>query len=195
MTAAAVETRRSGRTLGWWGLVSLIATEATMFALLLFVYLQLWVQSDEWPQDGIAGPELKVSGLRTALLLGSSIPIHLAGRAGERGDLRGVARWLATAWVMGAVFLVGHVLEWHELWPEVRPTTDAYGSAFYTITGFHALHLLVGLIVVGYLWFGSVTDRYGAGHPALHNGALYWHFVDAVWVFVFGILYLGVGLW
>jgi heme/copper-type cytochrome/quinol oxidase subunit 3 len=183
----------SGRPLGWWGLMAMIATEAMMFALLFFVNLELRVKADEWPLGGLAGPELKISGLRTLLLLASSIPIHFAERAAERGDFRGVARGLATAWLMGALFLAGHAAEWHTLWKEVTPSTDAYGSVFYTITGLHALHLLVGLIVVGYLWFGSVNGRYATANRApIHNGALYWHFVDAVWVFVYTLLYLSV---
>jgi cytochrome c oxidase subunit III len=183
----------SGRPLGWWGLMAMIATEAMMFALLFFVNLELRIQADSWPLDGISGPELKVSGLRTALLLGSSIPIHYAVRASERGDHRGVSWGLAIAWLMGALFLVGHVAEWNTTLDEFTPGTNAYGSAFYTITGLHALHLLVGLVVVGYLWFGSVNRRYSPTHrTGLHNGAIYWHFVDIVWIFVFTLLYLSV---
>lgn len=200
MTAAAGTGRTGGvghlhgRTLGWWGVVTMIATEGMLFALLLFVYLQLRANADRWPLGDIAGPELVESGLRTVVLFMSSVPIHLADRAAHAGDQRELRWSLALTWVMGALFLAGHVDEWAKLLAEFTPATNAYGSAFYTITGFHALHVAVGLVVVAYLWAGAVTGRYGPGHATgVTTGAMYWHFVDAVWIVVYGTLYVSVG--
>lgn len=185
----------SGRSFGWWGTVMMIATEAMLFALLLYAYLQLRIEAHRWPLGDIADPELVKSGFRTVVLLASSVPVHLADRAAEAGQATKLRWCLAIGWLMGALFLLGHVEEWHTLWQEFTPTTNTYGSLFYTITGFHALHLVVGLVVIGLLWFGAVTDRHQDGDAdAVHNGVLYWHFVDVIWVSVYGLLYLSVTL-
>ena len=187
--------RSTGRSVGWWGTVSMIATEATLFALLLFAYNQLRIQADRWPLGDISDPELVKSGFRTVVLLGSSIPMHIADKGAEEGNQRKLRWGLAVGWLMGALFLAGHFDEWSTTLHEFTPATNAYGSLFYTITGFHALHLIVGLVVGGYLWIGAVSGRYERkSTTGVKCGILYWHFVDAVWVFVYGILYLSVTL-
>jgi heme/copper-type cytochrome/quinol oxidase subunit 3 len=186
---------RTGRSLGWWGTVCLIATEAMIFALLLFSYFYLWAIAPHWPLGDIKDPELVKSGIRTVLLLGSSVPMHLAEQAIKRGRKGSAARWMAMGWLMGALFLIGHFAEYHTLWAEFRPSTNAYGSAFYSITGLHALHLIVGLVVMGYLWVRTVNGKYTEHrHDPVVNGILYWHFVDAVWIAVYSSLYLAVTL-
>lgn len=191
MTAVAVPSTSSGRSLGWWGTVCLIATEAMLFALLLFAFFFLRANNHEWPIGGIAEPELAKSGIRTVILLGSTIPAVAAERAARRGDRRTLLVGLATTFVMGALFLAGHVEEYVHLWPELTPSTNAYGSAFYTITGFHALHLGIGLVVVAFLLWRAAAGHYTtARHESVENGLLYWHFVDVVWVFVYSSLYL-----
>lgn len=195
MTATELRSSRTGRSLGYWGTMGLIVTEAMLFALLLLAYSQTRVNADRWPLGDIAEPELVKSGLRTAVLLASSLPMHLADRAAEAGD-QARLRWsLAVGWAMGAVFMLGHVDEWATLLQEFTPATNTYGSFFYTITGFHALHLLVGLAVVGYLTIGAFAGRYQRGPTVgVKCGIAYWHFVDVVWVAVYGMLYLSVSL-
>jgi heme/copper-type cytochrome/quinol oxidase subunit 3 len=191
----AIAGTRTGRSLGWWGTVCLIATEAMVFALLLFGWFYLWAIAPHWPLGDIKDPELMKSGIRTAILLGSSIPIHIAERAIKAGKRGRAARALALGWLMGAVFLAGHLMEYAELWKDFRPSTNAYGSAFYTITGLHAAHLLVGLVVIAYLLVRTVNGRYDEHrHEPIVNGAMYWHFVDAVWAVVYTSLYLAVSL-
>jgi heme/copper-type cytochrome/quinol oxidase subunit 3 len=191
----ALEATPSGRSVGWWGTVSLIATEAMLFALLLFTNFYLRANARQWPLGGIEDPELVKSAIRTAILLGSTIPAMVAERAvkaGRRGRLAGA---LALTWIMGAVFLVGHVDEYRTLWPEFQPSTNAYGSVFYTITTLHALHLFIGLVILGFLLWRTLAGHFSAQHhEPVQNGILYWHFVDAVWVFVYSSLYLSVGL-
>lgn len=184
------------RSLGWWGVVLLICTEATLFGLLLFVNFYLRANAGQWPPKGIEDPELVKTSIRTVILLGSSLPIALGERACRRGDQRAFRRWVATAFTMGALFLAGHVQEYIELWPKFTIHTNAYGSIFYTLTGLHALHLIVGMVVLAYLYVQSSRGRYD-GDPEPNSvaaGSLYWHFVDAVWVAVFTSLYLSVTL-
>jgi heme/copper-type cytochrome/quinol oxidase subunit 3 len=191
----AVAASSTGRSLGWWGTVCLIATEAMVFALLLFGWFYLWAIAPRWPLGNIEDPELLRSGIRTAILLGSTIPVHLAEKAIKDDRRTRAAVGLAIGFVMGATFLVGHVLEYVTLWKHLRPSTNAYGSAFYSITALHAAHLVVGLAVLAYLCIRTINGRYGStNHNAVVNGVLYWHFVDAVWVAVYSSLYLAVSL-
>jgi heme/copper-type cytochrome/quinol oxidase subunit 3 len=183
----------TGKALGWWGMIALIATEATVFALLLFAYFYLRFNAARWPLGDVKSPELFKSGLRTIVLLGSSIPMHVAERGIKQGNRRVLVWGMTIGWIMGALFLVGHVQEYIDLWPEFRPTTNAYGSAFYTITGLHALHLIVGLVMTGWVLFRARRGHYDEHrHLAVENSILYWHFVDAVWIAVFTSLYLSV---
>ena len=185
----------AGRSLGWWGMVTLIATEAMVFALLLFSYFYLRAQSSSWPLGGIEKPDLFAPAIRTVLLLGSSIPVHFAERAIKRGDRRRMLGLFAVAWVMAGAFLVGHFVEYADLWDKFRPSTNAYGSLFYSITMLHAVHLIVGMTMVAYVWIRGLRGRYDERrHVAVETTVMYWHFVDAVWIAVFASLYLSVAL-
>ena len=183
------------RSLGWWGVALAIATEATLFGLLLFAWFYLWVRADSWPLGGIEKPRLLEVSIRTVLLLGSSIPAQLAVRAIEQGRQRRFVALLSTTWAMAAIFLIGHAMETADDWDRFRPSTNAYGSLWYTITNLHALHLVVGLSFLAFLAVGGMRGRYGPGRTnAVEVVVLYWHFVDVVWVAVFSSLYLAVAL-
>lgn len=196
LASSSARPHPGSRSLGWWGVVFLIVTEGTLFGLLLFVNFYLRSNAASWPMDDIEDPELLLSSLRSVVLLGSSVPVVLAERAARRGDQRRFRRLLGVAFAMGALFLVGHIQEYVVLFPKFTPSTNAYGSVFYTITGLHALHLIIGMAVLAYLWYQSMRGRYDGrtDPPGIAAGTLYWHFVDAVWVAVFSSLYLSVTL-
>ena len=195
-TQPAEGTHPGRRPLGWWGMVLLIASEGTLFGLLLFVNFYLRANAAHWPPVGVEKPELLLSGIRSVILLGSTVPAVLAERAAHRGDQQAMRRWLALTFLMGAVFLAGHVQEYIVIWPELTYRTGAYGSIFFTLTGLHALHLTIGLGVLTYLIVQSTLGRYDEPPTAtaITCGILYWHFVDAVWVAVYSSLYLSVTL-
>lgn len=184
------------RSLGWWGLVVLIASEATLFGLLLFVNFYLRVNARTWPLGGIDDPELTLSAIRSVILLASSIPAVLAERAARRGDQRRFRLLIAITFAMAAIFLAGHIQEYVVLLPEFSWNTNAYGSVFYTITGLHALHLVIGMAVLAYLFVQSWRGRFDGrlDRPSVTCGILYWHFVDVVWIAVYSSLYLSVSL-
>lgn len=184
------------RSLGWWGLVVLIASEATLFGLLLFVNFYLRVNADRWPLGDFDDPELALSSIRTVILLGSSIPAMLADRAARRGDQHRFRLHVGITFAMAAIFLAGHVQEYLVMLPELSWNTNAYGSVFYTVTGLHALHLVFGMAVLIYLYVQSWRGRFDGrlDRPSVTCGILYWHFVDVVWIAVYGSLYLSVSL-
>ena len=180
----------SQRSPGWWAMVWTIVTEAFLFAFLLFAYCYLRSTTlGPWPSTGPLS--LKLALPNTLLLLLSS-GAYVWGehgiRSGRIGQLR--AGLLAT-FVLGAVFAAIQALEWRQL--PFTAQTDAFGSVFYTITGFHGAHVIVGLLMnlVVQAWAWRRREPFTAArHLAVTNAGLYWHFVDIVWLVVFTTLYL-----
>jgi heme/copper-type cytochrome/quinol oxidase subunit 3 len=98
---------------------------------------------------------------------------------------------MVITFLLGAVFLAGHVEEMLRLPSEYTWATNAYGSLFYTIVNFHGAHLVVGLIFLAFSYIALTRGRYTSDdHEGLKVTGMYWHFVDVVWVFVFPTLYL-----
>jgi cytochrome c oxidase subunit I+III len=178
----------SGRHgVGWWGMVCVIATEASFFAYLLFSYFYLASQSlNAWPAKG---PGFRLPFVNTLILLSSSVAVAL-GERGSRTGRAGRLRWgVAIALLLGIVFLVLQGVEYSR--EAASATHDAYGSLFYTITGFHGAHVFVGLIMLAVVLVRALRGHFAAGRAeAVRNVALYWHFVDAVWLAVFTSLYV-----
>ncbi len=179
------EGKRSG---GWWGVLALIVTEGSLFGYLLFTYFYLAAQSEQhWPPDGL--PVLLMSGLNTLILLASSVFVWACERCIQRRLMRWSLASMALALMLGIGFVVIQLNEWSKLTYDM--TSNLYGSLYFTITGFHMLHVIVGLVIlmVLLLWLalGYFDHR---RYAAVTIGGLYWHFVDAVWLFVFTTLYL-----
>lgn len=177
-----------GRATGWWGMVALIVTEASLFGYLLFAYFYLQSQTTmRWPSEGL--PKLAVPLANTAILLASSALVWMAERSIQHDRRRAGVAWLCAAVLAGSMFVLVQLHEWHGR--SYGLGSHVYGSLYFTITGFHLLHVLVGLAVLACLalWCAlGYQDR--RWHAALGIGALYWHFVDAVWLAVFTVLYL-----
>ncbi len=177
------------RSPGWWGMMLLILTEAVLFSSFIASYFYVEAMAPAWPLGGIEPPDLKLPIPMTVILLGSSAPMFLAETgiaAGKQGRLR---LGLALSFALGATFLALQGVEYGSKPFGLR--TNAYGSLFFGITGFHGLHVLVGLLLNAYMqvraWRGHFTaERY----LAIETTALYWHFVDVVWIAIFLSLYI-----
>ncbi|MDD5266534.1 MAG: cytochrome c oxidase subunit 3 [Methylococcales bacterium] len=179
------EGKRSG---GWWGVLALIVTEGSLFGYLLFTYFYLASQTEQhWPPEGL--PALAVPGMNTLILLSSSVFVWACERCIKYRQLRWSLASMALAFILGVCFVVIQLNEWSKKTYDM--TSDLYGSLYFTITGFHLLHVVVGLIILLMLllWIalGYFDDR---RYAAVTIGGLYWHFVDVVWLFVFTTLYL-----
>ncbi|HEU4565121.1 MAG TPA: cytochrome c oxidase subunit 3 [Gemmatimonadaceae bacterium] len=177
-----------GRSPGWWAMVWTIATEAALFAYLLFSYFYLASQSrGAWPPEGPL--ELRLALPNTIILVLSSVAMIWAERGIRRGEQMRLRIGMLAALVLGLVFIVIQGIEWGN--KSFGPQRDAFASLFYTITGFHGAHVIVGLImnlvVQLWAWRGSFSEE---RHLAVTNAAMYWHFVDVVWLTVFTSLYL-----
>lgn len=176
------------RSSGWWGVWTLIFTEASLFGYLLLSYYYLWTQTTStWPPDGL--PDLKMSVLNTIILLSSSIFVWRAEASLRKGHRQISLTWLATALIAGIAFIGIQLSEWHKKPYEL--STNLYSSLYFTITGFHLLHVAAGLITLGLLWLWTSLGYFSSRRTeALSIGGLYWHFVDVVWLFIFTTFFL-----
>jgi cytochrome c oxidase subunit III len=183
------EELSGSRATAWWGMLALIATEATLFVLLIFSYFYLRWESPRWPPDGIKLPEFTYIIPATVLLLGSSVPVIWAEWGIKRGRQQPLRLGFVVAWLMAAAFMALELWEWTHL--DFGPQRNAYGSLFFTITGFHLAHLTVALCLSLYIQARAWLGQFDANHTlAVENVSLYWHFVDAVWVAVFATVYI-----
>jgi heme/copper-type cytochrome/quinol oxidase subunit 3 len=184
--------RPIGRPTGWWGMLLVLVTEGTLFAILLASYFYTRFRSPgPWPPDGIPDPKLAKPVAMTLLLMASSVTAYTAELGSRRSDLRRLHAGLAATFVLGLTFLILQGLEYHEKLADLRPSTNAYGSFFYAITGLHGSHVVFGLLLLAWTQFFAWRGAYASeNHVAVQVAALYWHFVHVVWLFVFASLYL-----
>jgi cytochrome c oxidase subunit 3 len=179
------EGKRSG---GWWGMLALIVTEGALFGYLLFTYFYLASQTEQhWPPDGL--PILVMPGVNTLILLASSVSVWVCERCIQRRLRFWSLASMTLALGLGVCFVAIQFNEWDKKTYDMA--SNLYGSLYFTITGFHMLHVIVGLIILMalLLWIalGYFDDR---RHAAVTIGGLYWYFVDVVWLFIFTTLYL-----
>jgi cytochrome c oxidase subunit 3 len=177
---------------GLWGMLTLILTEAALFAYLLFSYFYVASQAPgRWPPFG--QPSLTLASINTLILIASSASIWAAERGAKRGASAQTTGGLLAALLLGALFIALQLVEWHG--KPFSLTTDPYGSLFFTITGFHMLHVAVGLAMLAVLLIWAAMGYYSPRrHAPLSIGALYWHFVGVVWLAVYSALYLSTRL-
>jgi heme/copper-type cytochrome/quinol oxidase subunit 3 len=192
MTSAAAQLQLleqpRGRSTGFWGMMLLITTEASLFSYLLFSYFYLGSMAQgPWPKQG--PPSLTLVIPNTIILLASSGTMYWAEsgiRKGRQGRLR---LGLLLTLLLGIIFLAIQGIEYSH--KHITPRTNAYGSLFFTITGLHGAHVAAGLLMVAVITARSLLNHFGPGHhDAVTNVSWYWHFVDVVWLSVFTCLYV-----
>jgi len=178
---------------GSWGMAWFIVTEASLFVMLFFAYIYLADGRLVWRNQET--PKLTLALIMLGVLLLSSWVLHWGERqVRNREYSRGRAALGATI-LLAVLFLVLQVLEYRDHLKTLTPQTNAYGSIFYTITSFHGLHLILGLGMLVFVWFLPRFEPVRVPpHRPYHNAAMYWHFVDAVWVLVVALLYVAPNL-
>ncbi len=190
-TQHEIETGSLGvdnRKLAIW---TFIASEVMFFTGLIVTYMVMRGRSTTgpYPAEVLSVPLVAIN---TFVLLGSSFTMVTALSAIERGDTRGLRRWLSATAVLGLLFLSGQAFEFISLAREgASLSSNLFGATFFTLTGFHGMHVLVGVIwimfVLARAFRGGVTQD---NHLAVELVGLYWHFVDIVWIIIFTIVYL-----
>lgn len=175
---------------GILGMRIFLATLGMLFVASLFGYVIIRTRAPEWPPAGMPPlpPGLWVA---TAVIVACSATIHLALASIRLGQTSKASRWLAATFVLGIVFLVLQAFNWAALvGANVTATTkNLYAFTFYMLTGLHAAHVVGGLIPLGIVLARTVRGKYGSGwHAGIRYCAMYWHFLDAVWIVLFAVL-------
>jgi len=191
-TEPTVEAAPRSASNGWWGMVLFVATEATLFTVLLASYFYIrFKTSSGWPPDGIADPKLLRALVMTALLTASGFVMYAAETGIRRGRQRALVLGLGATFLLGLAFLGLQIWETVVVAREFTPRTDTYGSLVFTITGAHSVHLVVGLLLLAWVQVRAWFRAYTAGrHLGVQMAAMYWYFVVVVQVAIFVSLYL-----
>jgi heme/copper-type cytochrome/quinol oxidase subunit 3 len=175
------------------GVAMFIISEANFFLLLILAYVYFHAYPDGGPTAASSLNPLRTAVFSTFLLT-SSATIWMAGRRSARDGLVGAVPWLLATLVLGGIFIAGQAGEWVELIRAgVTVNRNLFGTTFFTLTGFHGLHVMVGLVAIGALAGLVARGKLRVSQP-LEAIGLYWHFVDAVWIVIFSIIYLGAAL-
>ena len=168
-----------------------LASEVMFFAGLIGAYIVLRGGAPEWPdvQEVLSVPLVAAN---TFILIVSSVTMVRAFAAIEAGDQAGMRNMLLATAALGVIFVSIQAVEWTALMGEgTRANTDLFGSTFYTLTGFHGLHVTGGVVALFYVIARAFRGDYTqAEHGGVELMGLYWHFVDVVWIFLFTIVYL-----
>jgi cytochrome c oxidase subunit 3 len=172
------------------GMFCLIVAEAAIFAIFVVAYIFYLGKS-------VTGPTpqevLDIPIFNTICLLSSSLTIHFAERALERGRMVPFKAFWFLTFVLGAIFLGGTGLEWHRLiyTSGLTISTNLFGTTYYSLVGLHAFHVIVGLLGLGLVMALALASKLKEEHAGRVGVlGLYWHFVDAVWVVVFTVVYI-----
>ena len=196
--AADIQSTRAATAAPAWtlpdrgkvGMLSFIIAEAAIFTIFVVAYLFYLGKSQSGPAPRDV---LEVPIFYTVCLLSSSVTIHLAAKRLERGGrLTFLLLWLLTI-VLGGLFTYGTAQEWHRLIYEhgLTISTNLFGTTYYSLVGLHAFHVTVGLAMLVIVLLAGVAGRIGVAQSARVDVlSLYWHFVDAVWVVVFTVVYV-----
>jgi cytochrome c oxidase subunit 3 len=175
-----------------FGMTIFLASEAMLFAGLIAGYVVLRLSSPAWPPSPDL-PKLPVvlTGINTVFLITSSFTYHFAEVAVKKGK-KGTA-WLFLTVLLGSLFLCIQGYEWYHMHHEGLwfNTGGVYGSSFFVLTGFHGLHVLIGVLMIAWALIRQLGGAYTAqSHTYLILAGMYWHFVDVVWLFLYSVLYL-----
>jgi cytochrome c oxidase subunit 3 len=175
-----------------FGMTIFLASEAMLFAGLIAGYVVLRLSSPAWPPSA-EYPKLPVvlTGINTVFLITSSFTYHFAEVAVKKGK-KGTA-WLFLTVLLGSLFLCIQGYEWYHMHHEGLwfNTGGVYGSSFFVLTGFHGLHVLIGVLMIAWALIRQLGGAYTAqSHTYLILAGMYWHFVDVVWLFLYSVLYL-----
>jgi cytochrome c oxidase subunit III len=186
------------------GTIVWLASELMFFAGLFAMYFTLRATVPEVWAENTPTLNLPFAAANTTVLVLSSVTCQMGVWAAERFQPRragalwavnrwGMNEWMTLTYIMGSVFVAGQVFEYAELVHHgVTISSSAFGSVFYLTTGFHALHVIGGLIAFLFLLGRSFTAKRFGHHEATSAIVVsyYWHFVDVVWIALFAVIYL-----
>ncbi len=172
--------------MGWF-----ILAEALIFLSFFATYWVIRLGAPTWPPAGTVELPTVMPLIMTAVLVSSSFTIHFAEGRLAQGDRGGFIRWLLLTMGLGLAFIGMSAYEWNHLLNEgFTPASNVFGTMFYSITGFHGAHVIVGLGIFVAMLLPALRGQVNEG--LVKSGSLYWHFVDIIWFFVVSQVYFWV---
>lgn len=185
---SVLQTQISNGKIAMW---LFLASEVMFFTGLIGAYIVLRFNQGEWP-DPTKALNVPLTALNTFLLICSSVILVWGLQHYQMGN-RSKGNWgMFLTFFIGAIFVGVQAYEYYELYSlGMTPFVNVFGSCFYAMTGFHGLHVLVGVIAMFALWIMGLCGKFGPNnYAAVELTGLYWHFVDLVWIILFAIVYL-----
>jgi heme/copper-type cytochrome/quinol oxidase subunit 3 len=193
-TAAITREMPAGRRPGWWGMWLALGADVSAFASMIAAYYYVrFVTSSTWPPPGDPLPKLVKSSIMTGLLVASAVPLLVADLGLKAGARARFALGALGAAVLGGGFVAVEYLEYLDELKTSQPAKDAYGSLFYVLSGFHVLHIMLGVLALLMFAVAGLMGRMGRGHHVvIRLFSLYWYTSIVVWVVLYAVLYWSV---
>ena len=168
-----------------------LGSECLLFGGLISTYLIYRSRFADGPAPGDIF-DIPFTSVSSFVLLMSSLTMVLSLSSLQRGDYRNTRLWLLTTALLGALFIGGQVYEFTTFLREgLGYSTSPFSSAFFTLTGFHGVHVSIGIVMLMSLYVSSMRGNLKReSSETLEIVGLYWHFVDVVWIFIFTVIYL-----
>jgi heme/copper-type cytochrome/quinol oxidase subunit 3 len=176
------------------GMLIFILSESVFFAALILAYAFYRT----FPGQPGPSPDNSLDPLFTGFfslaLFSSSFSMWQADRNLKLGKIKGMAAWIVVTMVLGFVFLVGQGIEWAQLiLDKTTVRNNLFTSTFFTLTGFHGVHVLIGLVILGVVLAFTLSGEFKRPEePGVDAASIYWHFVDGVWVVIYSVIYLTI---
>jgi cytochrome c oxidase subunit 3 len=190
-TAASAVTHGHGGHGGYnlTGFIIFLCSESVVFLAFFAGYITYRLSAPVWLPAGVEGLEIRDPLINTIVLVSSSFVAWFAERALQRGQLGTFRAWWLLTMAMGTYFVYGQAVEWLHLPFDLR--TGVFGGIFYLLTGFHGLHVITGILLMGLMLARSFRPgNYEGGEAGVVSVSLFWHFVDVIWILLFLLLYV-----
>ena len=191
---AGLLQRLVARPGAWWGVVIFLLTEIMLFGGLFALYFTAKTGQSVWPPASAPPLPVGATFINTLILVASGFTMHFGIMFLKRESRTGFLVMFAATLALGGTFLYNQVIEYLELMHEgFNVTSGVYGGSFYMLTGIHGAHVTAGLAGLTAVFARGVLGQFDAKrHLGIETVAIYWHFVDIVWIFLFLVIYVRV---
>jgi cytochrome c oxidase subunit III len=171
------------------GMVLFVASEAMFFAAFFGGYFTIRANAKVWPPEHIPHLEIDVATILTVILVASSLAVQMAVRSTRGGEQTRTVVWLGVTIALGICFLGLQLYDYSQLGFGLKD--GVFGTLFYVMTGIHMAHVVGGVVFLGLVFGQAARGRLSPmHHDSLAAGAIYWDFVDVVWLCLFTVFYL-----
>ena len=158
----------------------------SIFLFFAFANYLMRATQGSWPPPGVTRLDATLPAIFSVVLLFSALPARSVTAAIRREDRPAMQRYILVTVALGLVFLIGLILIWRQV-----PYSGSYSAIFFTMTGFHAVHVVVGMLLFGYILVKARRGAYSKeNHWSVEGTVIFWHFVVVMWVFYFVVLYV-----